>query len=114
MPQHALVAQTEPVAAREQARNTLVRGGAGRPAAARVSDDRAHRLRPASGDEGQGTAGVERAPADGRTSGSGPGRGPRGARRTAHGFTVESAPRAGATAAAASWAAGPPRPREEA
>jgi serine/threonine-protein kinase RsbT len=109
-----LVEQTKLVtAASELARNTLVHGGGGEMEAARVFDGRAQGLRLTFSDHGPGIADLERALSDGYTSGDGLGMGLGGARRLVHEFAVDSTPGAGTTVTVTSWAARPPRQREE-
>ncbi|MGW2619994.1 anti-sigma regulatory factor [Streptomyces sp. NPDC001500] len=110
-----LVEQTKLVtAASELARNTLVYGGGGEVATERVSDGRAaHGLRLTFTDHGPGIPDLEQALSDGYTSGDGLGLGLGGARRLVHEFAIDSAPGSGTTVTVTSWAARPPRPREE-
>ncbi|KPI28816.1 anti-sigma regulatory factor [Streptomyces sp. NPDC054950] len=109
-----LVDQTKLVtAASELARNTLVYGGGGEMAAEHVCDGRAQGLRLTFRDQGPGIADPERALSDGYTSGGGLGLGLGGARRLVHEFSLDSTPGVGTTVAVTSWAARPPRQREE-
>lgn len=109
----SLVDQTKLVtAASELARNTLVHGGGGNMKVEQVSDGRVPGLRLTFSDEGPGIADVERALADGYTSGGGLGMGLGGARRLVHEFAVDSAPGSGTKVTVTSWAARPPHPRE--
>jgi serine/threonine-protein kinase RsbT len=109
-----LVEQTKLVtAASELARNTLVYGGGGEVETARVSEGRAQGLRLTFIDHGPGIADVEQALCDGYTSGDGLGMGLGGARRLVHDFVIDSTPGRGTTVRVTSWAARPPRQREE-
>ncbi|MFH8801842.1 anti-sigma regulatory factor [Streptomyces sp. NPDC017936] len=109
-----LVDQTKLVtAASELARNTLVYGGGGEVEATRVSDGRVQGLRLTFTDHGPGIPDLEQALRDGFTSGGGLGMGLGGARRLVHEFAIDSAPGAGTTVTVTSWAARPPRQREE-
>ncbi|MEU9311756.1 anti-sigma regulatory factor [Streptomyces sp. NPDC048256] len=109
-----LVDQTKLVtAASELARNTLVYGGGGEMAAEHVCDGRAQGLRLTFRDQGPGIADPERALSDGYTSGGGLGLGLGGARRLVHEFSLDSTPGVGTTVTVTSWAARPPRQREE-
>ncbi|MFD4575454.1 anti-sigma regulatory factor [Streptomyces sp. NPDC058417] len=109
-----LVEQTKLVtAASELARNTLVYGGGGEVRAERLSEGRAEGLRLVFTDSGPGIADVEQALRDGFTSGGGLGMGLGGARRLVHEFGIDSRPGEGTTVTVTSWAARPPRPREE-
>ncbi|MEV6182694.1 anti-sigma regulatory factor [Streptomyces sp. NPDC052016] len=109
-----LVDQTKLVtAASELARNTLVYGGGGEMETARVSDGRHQGLRLTFTDHGPGIADLEQALRDGYTSGDGLGMGLGGARRLVHDFAIDSTPGAGTTVTVTSWAARPPRQREE-
>ncbi|WP_314220547.1 anti-sigma regulatory factor [Streptomyces zaehneri] len=109
-----LVDQTKLVtAASELARNTLVYGGGGEMTAEHVCDGRTQGLRLTFGDHGPGIADPERALSDGYTSGGGLGLGLGGARRLVHEFSLDSTPGVGTTVTVTSWAARPPRQREE-
>ncbi|WP_327181168.1 anti-sigma regulatory factor [Streptomyces sp. NBC_01334] len=109
-----LVDQTKLVtAASELARNTLVYGGGGEMAAEHVCDGRSQGLRLTFSDQGPGIADPERALSDGYTSGGGLGLGLGGARRLVHEFSLDSTPGVGTTVTVTSWAARPPRQREE-
>jgi serine/threonine-protein kinase RsbT len=109
-----LVDQTKLVtAASELARNTLVYGGGGEMAAEPVGDGRIPGLRLTFSDRGPGIADPERALSDGYTSGGGLGLGLGGARRLVHEFSLDSTPGVGTTVTVTSWAARPPRQREE-
>ncbi|MFF3203532.1 anti-sigma regulatory factor [Streptomyces sp. NPDC002962] len=109
-----LVDQTKLVtAASELARNTLVYGGGGEMAAEHVCDGRTDGLRLMFRDQGPGIADPERALSDGYTSGGGLGLGLGGARRLVHDFSLDSTPGVGTTVTVTSWAARPPRQREE-
>ncbi|MFJ4623166.1 anti-sigma regulatory factor [Streptomyces sp. NPDC088812] len=110
----SLVEQTKLVtAASELARNTLVYGGGGEVDASPVSDGHHRGLRLVFSDDGPGIADLEQALSDGYTSGDGLGLGLGGARRLVHDFAIDSTPGAGTTVTVTSWAARPPRPREE-
>ncbi|MFE6823125.1 anti-sigma regulatory factor [Streptomyces sp. NPDC057690] len=109
-----LVDQTKLVtAASELARNTLVYGGGGEMAAEHLCDGRAQGLRLTFRDQGPGITDPERALSDGYTSGGGLGLGLGGARRLVHEFSLDSTPGVGTTVTVTSWAARPPRQREE-
>ncbi|MGW0337487.1 anti-sigma regulatory factor [Streptomyces sp. NPDC003011] len=109
-----LVEQTKLVtAASELARNTLVHGGGGQMETAPVVSGRTRGLRLTFSDEGPGIPDLERALSDGYTSGDGLGMGLGGARRLVHEFAVDSTPGVGTKVTVVSWAAMPPRPREE-
>ncbi|GKQ35627.1 anti-sigma regulatory factor [Streptomyces sp. A012304] len=109
-----LVEQTKLVtAASELARNTLVYGGGGEVETARVSEGRTQGLRLTFTNQGPGIADVEQALCDGYTSGDGLGMGLGGARRLVHDFVIDSTPGQGTTVRVTSWAARPPRQREE-
>ncbi|MDL5199399.1 anti-sigma regulatory factor [Streptomyces sp. ALI-76-A] len=109
-----LVEQTKLVtAASELARNTLVHGGGGQMETTPVVSGRTRGLRLTFSDEGPGIADLERALSDGYTSGDGLGMGLGGARRLVHEFAVDSTPGVGTKVTVVSWAAMPPRPREE-
>lgn len=109
-----LVEQTKLVtAASELARNTLVYGGGGEVETARVSDGRTQGLRLTFTDHGPGITDLEQALRDGYTSGDGLGMGLGGARRLVHDFAIDSTPGSGTTVTVTSWAARPPRQREE-
>ncbi|MER8007715.1 MULTISPECIES: anti-sigma regulatory factor [unclassified Streptomyces] len=106
-----LVAQTKLVtAASELARNTLVHGGGGRMESAAVTRGQARGLRLVFSDEGPGIADLERALADGYTSGGGLGMGLGGARRLVHEFAVDSTPGSGTKVTVVSWVTPPLRP----
>ncbi|MFF3737092.1 anti-sigma regulatory factor [Streptomyces sp. NPDC002566] len=110
----SLVEQTKLVtAASELARNTLVYGGGGEVETMRVAEGRVQGLRLVFSDQGPGIADVERALSDGFTSGGGLGMGLGGAKRLVHDFAIDSTPGAGTTVTVTSWAARPPRQREE-
>ncbi|MER5377307.1 anti-sigma regulatory factor [Streptomyces sp. NPDC002553] len=110
----SLVEQTKLVtAASELARNTLVYGGGGEVETMHVAEGRVQGLRLVFSDQGPGIADVERALSDGFTSGGGLGMGLGGAKRLVHDFAIESTPGAGTTVTVTSWAARPPRQREE-
>lgn len=64
-------------------------------------------------DRGPGIPDPERALSDGYTSGDGLGMGLGGARRLVHEFALDSTPGVGTTVTVTSWAARPPRQREE-
>lgn len=111
----SLVEQTKLVtAASELARNTLVYGGGGEVETLRVAEGRVQGLRLVFSDQGPGIADVERALSDGFTSGGGLGMGLGGAKRLVHDFVIDSTPGSGTTVTVTSWAARPPRQREEA
>ncbi|MFJ1735167.1 MULTISPECIES: anti-sigma regulatory factor [unclassified Streptomyces] len=110
----SLVEQTKLVtAASELARNTLVYGGGGEVETMRVAEGRVQGLRLVFSDQGPGIADVERALSDGFTSGGGLGMGLGGAKRLVHDFAIDSTPGSGTTVTVTSWAARPPRQREE-
>lgn len=110
-----LVEQTKLItAASELARNTLVHGGGGQVESVFLDNGRAHGLRLTFTDEGPGIADVEQALTDGYTSGGGLGLGLGGARRLVHEFSIDTTPGAGTSVTVVCWAAGPPRPRQEA
>ncbi|MER5717946.1 anti-sigma regulatory factor [Streptomyces sp. NPDC002132] len=110
----SLVEQTKLVtAASELARNTLVYGGGGEVETMRVTEGRVQGLRLVFSDQGPGIADVERALSDGFTSGGGLGMGLGGAKRLVHDFAIDSTPGSGTTVTVTSWAARPPRQREE-
>ncbi|MEU6368724.1 anti-sigma regulatory factor [Streptomyces sp. NPDC046931] len=110
-----LVEQTKLItAASELARNTLVHGGGGQVESVFLDNGRARGLRLTFTDGGPGIADVERALTDGYTSGGGLGLGLGGARRLVHEFSIDTRPGHGTSVTVVCWAAGPPRPREEA
>ncbi|MFJ9738237.1 anti-sigma regulatory factor [Streptomyces sp. NPDC101166] len=110
----SLVEQTKLVtAASELARNTLVYGGGGEVETLRVTEGRVQGLRLVFSDQGPGITDVERALSDGFTSGGGLGMGLGGAKRLVHDFAIDSTPGSGTTVTVTSWAARPPRQREE-
>ncbi|MFF3849212.1 anti-sigma regulatory factor [Streptomyces sp. NPDC002328] len=110
----SLVEQTKLVtAASELARNTLVYGGGGEVETVRVTEGRTQGLRLVFSDDGPGIPDVEQALSDGYTSGGGLGMGLGGAKRLVHDFVIDSTPGAGTRITVTSWAARPPRQREE-
>jgi serine/threonine-protein kinase RsbT len=104
-----LVRETKLVtAASELARNTLVHGGGGEMELAVVTRDGAAAIRLRFIDRGPGIPDLDRALADGYTTGGGLGGGLGGARRLVSEFTVEPTPGGGTTVTVVTWADAPP------
>ncbi|MFJ8586900.1 ATP-binding protein [Streptomyces sp. NPDC093595] len=99
-----LVDQTRIVtAASELARNAYVHGGGGTLELELVARAGRRGLRLTVEDDGPGIPDVEKALADGFTTGTGLGHGLGGARRLMHEFQVRSAPGKGTTVVATRW-----------
>ncbi|HYO83081.1 MAG TPA: anti-sigma regulatory factor [Bryobacteraceae bacterium] len=101
-----LVDQTKLVtAASELARNTVIYGGGGSMLLELVENGGRKGLRLTFEDRGPGIPDIERALADGFTTGNGLGLGLGGARRLVNDFTIESEPGKGTRIAVVRWKA---------
>lgn len=100
----SLVDQTKLVtAASELARNCVIYGGGGTVFLEQLNDGRRTGLRLSFQDQGPGISDVERAMADGYTSGSGLGLGLGGARRLVNEFDIKSEVGKGTTVTITRW-----------
>src|ERR1700754_3174604 len=100
----SLVDQTKLVtAASELARNTLVHGGGGRAEVQQVTNGRRNGLRITFSDDGPGIADVDRAFADGFSTGGGLGLGLSGSRRLMDEFELVTDVGVGTTVTAVKW-----------
>jgi serine/threonine-protein kinase RsbT len=100
----SLVDQTKLVtAASELARNTLIYGGGGRAEVQPVTNGRRSGIRIIFIDEGPGIADVDRALADGFSTGGGLGLGLSGARRLMDEFELHTEVGSGTTVTAVKW-----------
>jgi len=100
----SLVDQTKLVtAASELARNTLVHGGGGRAEVQQVTNGRRNGLRITFVDDGPGIPDVDRAFADGYSTGSGLGLGLSGSRRLMDEFELTTDVGVGTTVTAIKW-----------
>ncbi|GAA1910125.1 ATP-binding protein [Streptomyces sodiiphilus] len=99
-----LVDQTRVVtAASELARNAYIHGGGGTLTLEQLGQHGRTGLRLTVSDDGPGIPDVERALADGFTTGAGLGHGLGGARRLMHDFRIRTAPGAGTTVSVVRW-----------
>jgi serine/threonine-protein kinase RsbT len=100
----SLVEQTKIVtAASELARNALVHGGGGQAHIESIADGVRKGLRLTFEDHGPGIPDIEKAMADGYTTGAGLGLGLSGAKRLSNEFHIASAPGAGTRVVIARW-----------